>query len=205
MLDTLRHVTFAKVSKSEHLTTSFRRPPSFTMNETSQTPRTLAIFLSSALLGASCGGAPTTQETVSSHQQAVKHPVTGHAAVAYGYDAVGQLTSAQYPSRTRRIRFVYDPAGNRTKRIVDSTITSADPNLVLQGSQAIITKVSIYKSYRALKTSKSTGAYKTLNVGRKVHINGKTFTIKAKTTVGDVYLDKAATANVRNWDLITFL
>ncbi|MBZ4420713.1 hypothetical protein [Myxococcus sp. RHSTA-1-4] len=50
-------------------------------------------------------------------------------AVTYGYDALGRLAWAEYPASTKRIVYSYDSAGNRTQRVIDTTITNPTPAL----------------------------------------------------------------------------
>ncbi|MBZ4417071.1 hypothetical protein [Myxococcus sp. RHSTA-1-4] len=48
-------------------------------------------------------------------------------AVTFGYDAQGRLQWAEYPASTKRIVHTLDVAGNRTQRVIDTTITNPNP------------------------------------------------------------------------------
>ncbi len=91
--------------------------------------------------GAACGSGAKAPETTSGGESpsvaregsvAVstrQDALVTQTAVTYGYDALGRLAWAEYPASTKRIVYSYDSAGNRTQRVIDTTITNPNPTL----------------------------------------------------------------------------
>ena len=94
-----------------------------------------------ACLGTACGSEPQAPEqagragvTAPAARPQEGMPVSAReaalatqTAVTFGYDAQGRLQWAEYPASTKRIVHTLDVAGNRTQRVIDTTITNPNP------------------------------------------------------------------------------
>jgi hypothetical protein len=76
---------------------------------------------------APAGNAPAAGPGAEPAPVATRRDALGSGVITYGYDALGRLAWAEYPGSGKRIVYSYDAVGNRTRRVIDTTITNPNP------------------------------------------------------------------------------